>query len=264
MTLRLLVTRPQPQADQWVARLRTEGIDAHALPLLAIDAVADPGALHGAWRELPRYALVMFVSPNAVGHFFAARPATVTAPGWPAGTRAAATGPGTLQCLLEAGVPAAQCVAPPADAAQFDSATLWSQLRHEAWAGRDVLVLRGDGGRDEFAGHLRRAGASVQFVQAYRRGPAVPGDAERRLFATALARPQQHVWWLSSAEAVGYLPQLAPGADWRGARALASHPRIAARAREIGFGQVLEAPPTLEAVRTSLQRFDGCLQSPPP
>ena len=263
MTLRLLVTRPQPQADGWVARLRAAGIDAHALPLLAIDAVADPLALGLAWCELGRYALVMFVSPNAVSHFFAAKPAAAV-PRWPADTRAAATGPGTLQCLIEAGVPQAQCVAPPADATQFDSATLWSQLCNEAWVGRDVLVLRGDGGRDEFAERLRRAGASVQFLQAYSRGPAVPGEAERRLFATALAEPQQHVWWLSSAEAVGYLPQLAPGANWYAARALASHPRIAARAREIGFGQVFEAPPTLEAVRASLQRFERCLQSPPP
>jgi uroporphyrinogen-III synthase len=169
-----------------------------------------------------------------------------------------------LQALHEAGVPATQCVAPPPDAAQFDSAALWARLQDEAWDRRDVLVVRGDGGRDEFAQHLRRAGATVHFVQAYRRGPALPSDAERRLIAAALARPRQHVWWLSSAEAVGYLPQLAPGADWRAALALASHPRIAARARDIGFGRVVEAPPTLDAVRASLLRIEGCLQSSPP
>lgn len=263
MALRLLVTRPRPQADRWVERLRAQGIDAHALPLLAIDAVADPGALRAAWRDLPRYALAMFVSPNAVSHFFAARPAAA-AQRWPAGTRAAATGPGTLQSLYEAGVPPTQCVAPPPDAAQFDSTALWQLLCDEAWADRDVLVLRGEGGRDEFAEQLRQAGASVTFVQAYRRGPAMPSETERHLLDAALAQPRRHVWWLSSAEAVGYLPRLAPGADWHAAQALASHPRIAARAREIGFGQVFEAPPTLDAVQASLLHIEGCLQSPPP
>ncbi|RZL00618.1 MAG: uroporphyrinogen-III synthase, partial [Rubrivivax sp.] len=34
--MRLLVTRPEPQASAWVDQLRALGIDAHALPLIAI------------------------------------------------------------------------------------------------------------------------------------------------------------------------------------------------------------------------------------
>ena len=33
----LLVTRPQPQADAWVARLQALGLAASAFPLLGID-----------------------------------------------------------------------------------------------------------------------------------------------------------------------------------------------------------------------------------
>ncbi len=264
MPLRLLVTRPQPQADAWVERLRAQGVDAAALPLLAVDAVVDLDQLHTAWRELPRYALAMFVSPNAVSHFFAARPVGAAAAGWPAAVRAGATGPGTLQALLLAGVPRALCVAPRATATQFDSAALWAQLRAEDWAGREVLVLRGDGGRDEFADHLRSAGAAVHFTQAYRRGPARPTAAYLATLASAVAAPAAHLWWLSSTEAIGYLPQFAPRADWRLACALTSHPRIAERARTLGFGQVFEALPTLEAVLAALADIEGCLQSPPP
>jgi uroporphyrinogen-III synthase len=264
MALRLLVTRPQPQADAWVERLRERGVDAESFPLLSIDAMVDLSALHAAWAELPRYALAMFVSPNAVSHFFAARPSELAARGWPAGVLAGATGPGTLQALQLAGVPAALCAAPPADATLFDSAALWAKLQHESWQGREVLVLRGDGGRDEFAAHLRAAGATVHFTQAYRRGPARPTAIERARLARAIAQPASHVWWLSSAEAVGYLPQLAPDTDWRAAQALASHPRIAAAARELGFGRVAEAAPTVEAVLDAVARIDGCLQSSPP
>jgi len=264
MALCLLVTRPQPQADAWVERLRGRGVDALALPLLEIDAVVDLSALHAAWRDLPRYTLAMFVSPNAVSHFFAARPAELAAQGWPPGTRAGATGPGTLQALQMAGVPTALCVAPPSHATQFDSAALWAGLQGEPWTGREVLVLRGDGGRDELAAQLRAAGAAVHFTQAYHRGPAHPDAAGRARLARALAEPASHLWWLSSAEAVGYLPRLAPRVDWRRARALASHPRIAERARELGFGRVFEAPPTLDAVLASLVQIEACLQSSPP
>lgn len=264
MGLRLLVTRPQPQADAWVARLREHAVDAVALPLLAIDAVVDLSELHTAWHDLPRYALVMFVSPNAVSHFFAARPAEVAARGWPAGTRAGATGPGTSQALQMAGVPAALCVAPAATAALYDSAALWAQLQAEDWDQREVLVLRGDGGREEFAALMRAAGAAVHFTQAYQRGVARPSVSERALLETAIAQPAMHLWWLSSAEAVGYLPQLAPGADWGPALALASHPRIAERARNVGFGHVFEASPTLACVLAALRQIEGCLQSAPP
>ena len=264
MSLRLLVTRPQPQADAWVERLLSHGIEACALPLLAIESVADLGALHAAWHDLPRYALVMFVSPNAVSHFFAARPTALQAQGWPAGTRAGATGPGTLQALQMAGVPATLCVAPPANAAQFDSTALWAELQFVPWDGREVLVLRGDGGRDEFAAHLRAAGAAVHFTQAYHRRLPQHGAEERARLAAALAAPARHVWWLSSTEALGHLPALAPSADWPAAQALASHPRIAERARLLGFGRVFEAAPTLAAVREALATIVACLQSASP
>lgn len=264
MALRLIVTRPQPQADAWVERLLRHGIQACALPLLAIESVADLGALHAAWHDLPRYALVMFVSPNAVSHFFAARPTALQAQGWPAGTRAGATGPGTLQALQMAGVPVALCVAPPPQSAQFDSAALWAELQFVPWHGREVLVLRGDGGRDEFAAHLRAAGAAVHFTQAYHRCLPQHGAVERDRLAAALAAPAQHLWWLSSTEALGHLPALAPDADWGAAQALASHPRIAERARDLGFGRVFEAAPTLAAVREALAAIEPCLQSPLP
>jgi hypothetical protein len=43
----------------------------------------------------------------------------------------------------------------------------------------------------------------------------------------------------SSSEAIDHLDALAPGADWRAGRALASHPRIAERAQALGFGAVI-------------------------
>lgn len=243
---RLLVTRPEPQAAQWVRALRDRGVDADALPLIAIEPLADAAPLHAAWAALGRQDLVVFVSPNAVTSFFDAARAA-----WPLVVRAAAPGPGTAQALRDAGV--AEIAQPAADAASFDSASLWERLRHEAWQGRRVLVVRGDGGRDELAARLRAAGAQVEYVQAYRRALPRLDAAQAGLIAQAQAQPDATLWHFSSSQAVDHLLQLAPGAHWSAGAALASHPRIAERARAAGFGRVHEVGATLDAVIATLQ-----------
>jgi uroporphyrinogen-III synthase len=262
--LRVLVTRPQPQADEWVARLREAGFDAVALPLLHIDAVP-LAPLRAVWSDVTAAALdaLVFVSPNAVTHFFAARPPGAA---WPPQVWAAAPGPGTAQALVEAGVPASSVLQPAADAARFDSESLWQRMSALPWAGRRVRVLRGEGGRDWLALRLQEAGAQVDFLQAYGRGAPKPQAAQLALVAAALAHPQDSMWLFSSSEAVGYLPALAPpGADWSGARALASHPRIAQAARDIGFAQVQAVSPAFEAVCAALRNASTrSLQSPRP
>jgi uroporphyrinogen-III synthase len=256
----VLVTRPQPQADEWVARLRGAGFDAQALPLLHIAAVAD-APLRAAWGDLGD--AVVFVSPNAVGHFFAARP-----PGqaWPPGVFAAAPGPGTAQALVDAGVPPACMLQPAADAARFDSESLWACMQALPWAGRRVCVVRGEGGRDWLAQRLQEAGAQVAFVQAYGRGAPQLEAAQRALLQAALADPEEVLWLFSSSEAIGHLPALAPpGADWSRSRALASHPRIAQAARDLGFGRVEAVSPAFDAVCAALRAAEPrSLQSPRP
>ena len=252
MTLTLLVTRPAPQAAEWVQQLGQRGVAARALPLLAIEALSDSAALEEAWRSLPRHALAMFVSPNAVEAFFGARPA---ARPWPASTRAGATGPGTARALRNAGVPATQVVAPAEP--PFDSGALWVLLRHEDWSGRSALVVRGDGGRDEFAQALQDAGAAVAFLSAYRRTAPRWNADEQALARAALAAPASHLWLLSSAEAIGHLATLLPGARWHASRALATHARIAERARAAGFGRVVETSPTLDAVVAAAASLEG-------
>jgi uroporphyrinogen-III synthase len=251
MPLTVLVTRPTPQAAAWVEKLRGKGLQAQALPLIAIEPSADTATLRDAWHLLPQRDLAMFVSPNAVTSFFAARPAART---WPRGLRAAATGPGTVEALIAAGVPEALCVAPRA--APFDSTALWSELQNEDWSGRHALIVRGDGGRDEFAQALRGAGAKIAFVQAYQRRAPEWSNDERALALAAIGAPNQHVWLLSSAEAIDHLlaivTLLLPGTEWRQSIAVASHPRIAQRARRAGFGRVLEAPPVVDAVLSAV------------
>ena len=254
--MRVLVTRPAAQAAEWTRLLREGGIDAVALPLIAIGPAPEPSAVRTAWDALAGQRLVVFASPNAAERFFALRPA---AAGWPAVVRAASIGPGTSAVLRRLGVPAVQLVEPDGDAAQFDSEALWARLEGDNWRGARVLLVRGDGGRPWLADTLRARGAEVTAVAAYRRAAPVFDSAQRVLLDVALAAPASHLWFFSSSEAIDNLAAATAGTavDWPAAAALATHPRIAERARRHGFGHVAESRPTLAAVR-------ACIQSPMP
>lgn len=261
--VRILVTRPAAQAEEWVTQLQRAGLDAAALPLMAIAAPHDPAAVRQAWTELSAKRLVFFVSPNAAEWFFSQQieaPEPTELKIWPASLQAASPGPGTSAVLRRCGVPSHLIVEPAADAPQFDSESLWIVLQKQTWAGRSVLVVRGDGGRDWLAEQLREAGAEVSFVAAYRRTAPHFDAPALALAQAAIALPQRHLWFFSSSEAVVNLmaaPQLHAAAidwpidrfiDWSVGTALATHPRIADSARAAGFGTVLTCRPTLQAV----------------
>lgn len=244
VSMQLLVTRPQPQADAWVRELRAQGVPAFALPLLQIEPAAEPAA-HAAWSSLQDLALVVFVSPNAVQTFFALQPANAA---WPATTLAGSTGPGTTQALRAAGVPTDLIVEPAREPAQFDSEALWQRLRERTWVQQRVLVVRGDGGREWLGERLRDAGAQVAFVRTYRR-VAPQWSAEQQAIAEhALREPQHSVWLLSSSQAAAHLRTLLPHARWSPAQAWVTHARIEQAARALGFGLVHTVAPTQQSV----------------
>ena len=287
--MRVIVTRPEGDARRWVGSLQAHGLEALALPLLAIAPVGDVQALRQAWQQIAGYSAVMFVSGNAVTHFFACKPQafSVFTVGAAIATRAWAVGPGTVRALCAHGVAPACIDAPGAHAPQFDSQALWQVVAESLQPGQKVLIVRGDGGqpaepaepdasasasatapatapaaapapapaaaagRDWLAQQLARVGVLVEFVEAYQRGP-VPLDAAQRRLARAAARDGS-VWLFSSAQAVRNLAQCMAGTDWSGARAVATHERIAQAARNAGFGVVCESRPSVEEIVASIE-----------
>jgi len=255
----VLVVRPRAQARAWVDELARLGVAARSLPLIEILPAPDPARVAAALDEVEAGGgepVLVFVSPNAVTGFFEAAAATRGLPAhalaWPAHAWAAATGPGTVAALRECGVPEARIVAPPADAAQFDSEALWAIVSAWPWTGRPVWLVRGNGGRDWLGRQLRGAGADVRVLQSYGRTEPALDDAERALLAEAVADPVRWIWMFSSSEAIGRLQALVPDARWRDGRALASHPRIAERAVAAGFGVVAVVSPFPAAVARAL------------
>lgn len=253
--MRVIVTRPQREAQRWVQDLTALGLEAQALPLISVGPVDDSSAVQQAWQHLADYVGVMFVSGNAVEHFFALNKplAHVFIAQAAIKTRAWATGPGTARALLRAGVAPEKLDSPAPDAAQFDSEALWHVVAAQVVVGSRVLIVRGadtvgsdpvgqGSGREWFANSVAQAGAQADFVVAYQRCAPDFSDAESALAHQAAT--DGSVWLFSSSEAVLNLQTLLPAQNWSGAQAIATHPRIAAAARKAGFGRVRESRPT--------------------
>ncbi|MFV0679560.1 uroporphyrinogen-III synthase, partial [Ottowia sp.] len=255
MSARLIVTRPAREAARWVDELKTQGLDAVALPL--IDIVPEPpGVAQQAARvqcEGGGYHAVMFVSAQAVrgflGPYFSEKnqPLTQDRKALKAiESRAWVTGPGTAAAVLAAGWPPDLLDAPPADAVQFDSEALWQRIAPQLVSAPTrnlrVLIVRGGDAQGRLAGRhwlaeqLQAAGVAVDQAVAYRRAAPVLTGMQRTL---AQAAAQDGSWWLfSSSEAVANLQKALPAQPWQAARALATHPRIAQALRAAGFGVV--------------------------
>jgi uroporphyrinogen-III synthase len=176
-----------------------------------------------------------------------------------------APGPGTVAALQAAGVPDAQIDAPAPDATQFDSEALWQVIGQRDWRGRRVLVVRGhsagaqgaSSGRDWIARQWQQAGAQVDFVGVYQRqAPLLDAAQLQRVYA---ASGDGSVWLFSSSEALVNLLGLAglDGVDWRGARAVATHPRIEAAVRAAGWGVVAPSRPALHDIGVTLASLES-------
>lgn len=267
---RLLVTRPAGEADAWVAQLREQGWPAQALPLIQITEPRNAAAaqrLHQMRAQWTQFDALMFVSGAAVQHFFAADLPQADAQ---TRTRCWAPGPGTARRLVQAlagvGLGADRIDAPPPDAAQFDSEALWPVVAHQLRAGSRVLIVRGQSvaaddeaasapaggnGREWLIHQCEQAGAEVQTVVAYERHAPDGSTAFHAELRQACSAGS--VWLLSSSEALGHLLAAQRGADWSDAQALVTHPRIAQRAQQAGFGRVVQTRPALPDVLCTLE-----------
>lgn len=264
--MKVVVTRPAPESARWMTGLSDAGHEAISLPLIEIQPQSDTTALQAEWRHIAEYDAVMFVSGNAVRHFYACKPPEVEVFQEHCGIKARAlvTGPGSLQALLALGAQAARIDAPAADAEQYDSEALWQTMRHRVHEGWRVLVVRGGAGedvsgvedstgqgRDWFAQQVQAAGGVVRSAVAYRR--LVPAWTARQHSDAKAAARDGAVWLITSSEAINNLCVLCAAANWGQSPALVTHPRIGEAARRIGFGRVVESRPSLESILASLK-----------
>ena len=274
----VIVTRPAREAAHWVQQLQARGVQAVALPLIAIGPCTDAAAqqaLQRARAQLTSYRAVMYVSANAVVYFFDQNQPLALIQKAPAATktRVWAPGPGTARALLATGFLPSAIDSPAADALQFDSEALWQQVAQQIEPNDKVLIVRGRSGdaagvgqgtiqgavhhatqgtgRDWLARQIEACGGQVEFVAAYER--KAPTLSPAKIALAQRAAGDGSLWLLSSSEAVAHLAQALPTQSWLHAHALATHPRIAQAAREAGFGTIQECRPALSDVVASIE-----------
>jgi uroporphyrinogen-III synthase len=172
--VRVLVTRPAHQAETLVQKIEAAGGETVRLPTIEIAAPASTAALHAVLDRLPEFAIAIFISPNAVRQFL---PLVRARGGVPSGLRLAAVGQGTLHTLHEEGF---DKVLAPLE--RFDSEALLELLPPAVVAGKEILIVRGEGGRKKLGESLNARGARVAYAECYRRVPPRQPDA------TSLAR----------------------------------------------------------------------------
>jgi uroporphyrinogen-III synthase len=224
----VLVTRPLAQAKHLLRLLEDAGAEARLLPLLAIRPPED--AEHAAMRlyEYRRAAAWIFTSANAVSaaaqlfnpkHWYAPK---------------FAVGEATAKALAALGHNATR---PPADAIHSEGLLQLPGLRDVA--GKPLLIVTGEGGRDGLRAPLEALGAQLDIATVYRR-EVVPHSAE-----TVEATLQGvDALLLTSGEALVALHRALPVADK--ARLLSlplvlPSARVQAMARTLGFSQTLLA-----------------------
>lgn len=270
--MRVVLTRPAEDGKLWARGLQAAGHEVLLLPLITIGTAPDPELVNRCRQRLAEFSAVMFVSANAVAHFFLPQAKNPVANRNlidifnAAKTRAWATGPGTVQALLAQGIVLQQIDSPGPHAEQFDSEALWQRVSAQIMSGERLLIVRGAAndpqefsaigtGRDWLATQLKGAGVSVEFCATYQRIRPTFTPAELMKIEHWISGDdaQGAIWLFSSSESITNLVAALPGRSLGQACAICTHPRIAMRARDCGFGVVLESRPTLVDVLASIE-----------
>ncbi|AXI64140.1 uroporphyrinogen-III synthase [Pseudomonas kribbensis] len=228
-TWRLLLTRPADDCEALAEVLAGQGIFSSCLPLLEIAPLPVSDTMRQTFGGLSRYSAVIVVSKPAAriaGQLIDAVP----------GMPWFSVGAATAQILRDRGIDA-HCPDEGDDSEAL--LQLPRLLEVVAQPGTQVLILRGEGGRELLAERLRALGASVEYLELYRRDlpDYPPRELPRRIAAERL-----NGLVVSSGQGFEHLRQLA-GDTWPVLAQMplfVPSPRVAEQARAAGTRTVVD------------------------
>ncbi|MEZ1316547.1 uroporphyrinogen-III synthase [Pseudomonas fluorescens] len=248
---RLLLTRPEDESAALSVALAEAGIFSSSLPLLEIQPIAVSDTMRQVIGTLDRYCAVIVVSKPA------ARIAVALLQECgqhPAGLKWFSVGAATAQILEHHGLD----VSFPTQGDDSEALLGLTSLRQAVnRPDPQVLILRGEGGRELLAERLRELGASVDYLEVYRRrlpqhGPTALPD---RISAERL-----NGLVVSSGQGFEHLQQLA-GAAWPQLAQLplfVPSPRVAELAHAAGAQTVVDCRgASAAALLTALREHPG-------
>ena len=160
---RILVTRPRAQAGELIDRLAAFGAEAVEAPMIRIVPPEDSGPLEDAASRVSEFDWIVFTSVNAVEAFMQTLLSGDRDVRAMKGPRICTVGIATAEKLT--GYHIKVDLVPP----EFKAEAAFDALRQQgSLDGARILLPRADIGRDVLTEELRRSGAVVTDVVAYR------------------------------------------------------------------------------------------------
>ncbi len=183
---KIVVTRAADQAVELSERLRALGADAIELPVISLEAPADPGPLDRAIENLAGYDWLIFTSVNGV-RFFLNRLDHSRYDLRSLKARICAIGPATRKAIEDLHLKVN--LMPE----EYVAESLVKAFAPENVAGKRVLLPRAAVARDVIPAELAKLGAQVDVVEAYRN--VVPSNASAR--AQAIFAAEKKPDWIT-------------------------------------------------------------------
>lgn len=227
--LRVVVTRAVHQAEELAAPLRELGAEVLLLPTIAIAPPEDPGPLEQAAAACDRYDWIVFTSANAVEAFAAAIPPELAFK-----ARIATIGEATRSAVERRGW---KVTLTPEKYVAESLVTAFAE--HDLHDHR-VLIPSAAVTRDVIPAELRKLGAVVQTVEAYRN--VVPPGASAQV-EEILREPFPDWVLFASSSAVTNLVELAGVERVNRMRVATIGPVTTATAHQLGVAVTVEAVP---------------------
>jgi uroporphyrinogen-III synthase len=240
----IVVTRPARQAAGLAQQIAVLGGKPLVFPTIIILPPDDRAALDLAQRSLAQYDYAVFVSANAV-EYGVGDPAS-----WPSRLVALAPGPSTAAALAAVGIGNIRV-----PATSMDSEGLLDLPELAEMRGKRVVIYRGGGGRELLGDAITERGAAVDYVDCYRR--AKP-HGDFAAMAGAWRSGGIDALTLTSSEGLDNLWELFDDASRPSIIATPTfvpHPRVADRARTLGFRRVIVSAPTDAGLIASLIEY---------
>lgn len=230
---RLLLTRPAEESAAVAQELAAAGVHSACLPLLDIQPLPVSETMRAHVLNLAQYCAVIVVSKPA-----ARLGLDLIDQYWPQPPMQSwfSVGAATAAILDDYGL---RVHFPPQGDDSEALLALPALAEALAQPFPKVLILRGEGGREHLAEHLRSQGATVDYLQLYRR--CLPHYPPQALYQRVVAE-RLNALVVSSGQGFEHLQQLA-GEHWpqlAGLPLFVPSPRVAAQAQAAGARHVVD------------------------
>ncbi len=244
----IVVTRPLAQAQNLFLRLENDGAKVIHFPCIEISASSEQAKIQSVFQSLEKYSLVIFISSNAA--YYAQELIKQFKQNF-SNCNIAAIGPATTKMLEDFGYEVA--IVP---SAKFSSEALLELEALQNVKDKNILIVRGMGGRETLRQILETRGANVEYAEVYQRekpsnrSPVNLSDLSVNETAVLLnsVDTAQNLWTLCTTNEQKWLADV---------KYVAGNQRIADAAIKIGFANnfIISENPNDESMLTALKKW---------